>query len=101
MQRMELSSIDTEIPPEDIVSEALGMSIDEYLDAYAPTLLPPLSDFKNEYFKLGTFSSERNLLKFISEDGKPLWGSNGTEYMVSADTLVLNIDGTTYIFKKN
>lgn len=100
-QRMELSSIDTDIPPEDLVSEALGMSIDEYLEAYAPTLLSPLSDYKNEYFKLGTFSSEHNLLKFVSEDGKPLWGASGTEFLISADTLVLNIEGTTYIFKKN
>lgn len=100
-QRMELSSIDIETPTEDIVEEALGMSIDQYLDTYAPALLPPLSEYKNEYFKLGTYTCERNLLKFATEDGKPVWGNKGTEFMVSPETLVLNIDDSTYIFRKN
>lgn len=99
--RMELSSIDIETSTEDIVAEALGMSIDEYLNTYAPELLPPLSDYKNEYFQIGTFTCERNLIKFVSEDGKPVWGKKGTEFLVSYETLVLSIDDATYIFRKN
>lgn len=98
--RLELSSINIEATPEELVHEALGMKLDEYLDTYAPTLLPPLSDFKAEYFMVGSFTPDRNSIQFTSENGQAFLSQDRVSYMISPTTLVLSYDDITHIYSK-
>lgn len=85
-RRLDVAALDSEMNIDELVQEALGMSLDRYLDEYGPMLLPEKEKLTAEYHREGSYTANRNSITLTLTDGTVVEYA----YLVSDKMLVLS-----------
>lgn len=95
--RISDSFIETDMTIDELVTDAVGMSLTKYLEEYGPVVMPSYEELASEYECKATYSASREIITLSSAT----WGSDKEcTYMTARGILVVDTPEGTYIYHK-
>lgn len=97
-RRLQISAVETESDEEinQLIKDAIGMSIEEYIDGYGPTLMPDIQMLMELYGDEGRYNVNRDVLSLKSNYD----GDKDYSYLVSDSLLMISNSDEEYTYTR-
>lgn len=95
-ERMDRAYIETDLSEEELVKEAIGMELEDYLEQYGPDIVPALDEMRSQYEIHTSYSVTRDMITLGTEGD-----SQTCAYAVTGGMLAVDYKDNAVIYRSD